>query len=277
MRSAPVIRRVVTLAIATLLAVALTAPAIAITNGELDGNDHPFVGSLVIDIPDEGLFQWCSGTLIDDQVFLTASHCTAPLADILAGIPGATVKVTFASTINEDAELFTGTPITNPNYNGFQGQGGASDPGDIAVFLLDEDPGIDPAQLPKAGMLDKLKASGVLKDTRFTAVGYGTVREDNHAGPQGILDNVDRRRAEQGFHSLTKAWLTLPMTPSNGNGGTCYGDSGGPHFIHLLGVETEIVASLTVTGDAQCKASDRTYRTDTTAARAFLDDYVTLP
>jgi hypothetical protein len=277
MRSARVFRRVVTLAIATLLALALTAPAIAITNGELDGNGHPFVGSLVIDIPGRGPSQFCSGTLIDDRVFLTASHCTAPLADILAGIPGATAKVTFASTIDEKAELLTGTPVTNPNYNGFQGQGGASDPGDIAVFLLDDDPGIEPAQLPTAGMLDRLKASGVLKDTRFTAVGYGTVREDNHAGWQGILDNVDRRKAEQGFHSLTKAWLTLPMTPSNGNGGTCYGDSGGPHFIHLDGVETEIVVSLTVTGDAQCKASDRTYRTDTTAARAFLDDYVTLP
>jgi Trypsin len=273
MRSARVFRRVFLLAIATLLAVALTAPAIAITNGELDGNDHPFVGSLVIDIPGQGLSQFCSGTLIDHQVFLTASHCTAPLA----GIPAAAVKVTFASTIDQNAELFTGTPVTNPNYNGFQGQGGASDPGDIAVFLLDDDPGIDPAQLPTAGLLDQLKASGVLKDTRFTAVGYGTVREDNHAGWQGILDNVDRRRAEQGFHSLTKAWLHLPMTPSNGNGGTCYGDSGGPHFIHLDGVETEIVVSLTVTGDAQCKASDRTYRTDTAAARAFLDGYVTLP
>jgi secreted trypsin-like serine protease len=67
------------------------------------------------------------------------------------------------------------------------------------------------------------------------------------------------------------------MTPSNGNGGTCYGDSGGPHFIHLDGAETDIVVSLTVTGDAQCKASDKTYRTDTESARAFLDDYVALP
>lgn len=92
-----------------------------------------------------------------------------------------------------------------------------------------------------------------------------------------FLNNLDRNRAEQGFNSLTKAWLTLPMTPSNGNGGTCYGDSGGPHFIHLDGQETDIVVSITVTGDAPCKASDKTYRMDTASARNFLGNYVVLP
>lgn len=277
MRSIRSSRQVVQLAIASLLALVMALPALAITNGVPDNEEHPFVGSLVIDIPGVGVFQWCSGTLIAEQVFLTASHCTEPLASLLADIPGAEVKVTFDESISESGMFFSGTPVTNPNYNGFQGKGGVSDPGDIAVFLLEDNPGITPASLPQAGLLDQLKASGVLKDTRFTAVGYGTVREDNHGGWQGILDNVDRNQAEQGFNSLTKAWLTLPMTPSNGNGGTCYGDSGGPHFIHLDDVETDIVVSLTVTGDAQCKASDKTYRTDTVAARAFLGDYVTLP
>jgi hypothetical protein len=117
----------------------------------------------------------------------------------------------------------------------------------------------------------------VLKDTRFTAVGYGTVRDTMRTGFQGILDNLDRNRAEQGFLSLTKAWLTLPMTAPTGDGGTCYGDSGGPHFIHLDGVETDIVASITVTGDAPCKATDKTYRMDTESARSFLGEYVELP
>jgi hypothetical protein len=41
--------------------------------------------------------------------------------------------------------------------------------------------------------------------------------------------------------------------------------------------ETNIVVSVTVTGDANCKATDKTYRVDTVAARNFLDDFVTLP
>ncbi len=77
--------------------------------------------------------------------------------------------------------------------------------------------------------------------------------------------------------ALTPAWLTISMNPSTGSGGSCYGDSGGPHFIHLDGVETNIVAAVTVIGDAPCKATDVTYRTDTESARNFLADYVDLP
>jgi secreted trypsin-like serine protease len=108
-------------------------------------------------------------------------------------------------------------------------------------------------------------------------VGYGTIRETNRTGFQGILDNVDRNRVEQEFLSLTKSWMTLSMNLATGNGGTCYGDSGGPHFIHIDGQETTIVASLTVTGDAPCKATDKTYRVDTEAAQEFLSQFVELP
>lgn len=274
--------RSIRLIVAMVLAIAVASPAMAITNGMPDGGDHPFVGSIVVSIPERPdlppLLQWCSGTLIARTVFLTASHCTADFDALTEQFPMMTVSVTFDPVIDDQATLHPAEWHTNPGYNGFSGKGGASDPGDIAVMTFaDPIQGITPARLPEAGLLDELKDDGLLRETRFTAVGYGTVRDDNHAGWQGILDNLDRNQAEQGFHSLTKAWLTLPMTPSNGNGGTCYGDSGGPHFIHLDGAETDIVVSLTVTGDAQCKASDRTYRTDTESARAFLDDFVVLP
>jgi hypothetical protein len=147
----------------------------------------------------------------------------------------------------------------------------------VAVIVLDAAPGIAHANLPTLGLLDELKKDHLLNDTLFTAVGYGTVRETNHTGWQGILDNLDRNRVDQEFLSLTGAWLTNSMNLATGNGGTCYGDSGGPHFIHLNGVETNIVVSVTVTGDANCKATDKTYRVDTEAARNFLKDYVTLP
>jgi len=264
--------------LATLVAMlALVLPASAITYGEPDGNGHPFVGSMVLRLADGRLFQWCSGTLIAENVFLTASHCTQPVDDTLANLPGAEMLVTFDPTIDAGGTFYTGAWHTNPNYNGFSGPGGMSDPGDVAVIVLDVAPPITPAQLPMAGLLDELKASHTLRDTRFTAVGYGTVRETNTTGFAGILDNLDRNRVEQGFWSLTPAWMTLPMTLSNGNGGTCYGDSGGPHFIHLDGAETIIVASITVTGDAPCVATDKTYRMDTVSARSFLSEFVDLP
>jgi len=262
---------------ATLLVVA-TAPASAITFGTVDGNDHPFVGSMVLSIPGEGVFQWCSGTLIAPQVFLTASHCTAPMDDYLARYPGSTFYVTFDPVIDSTGPtntLYTGTPHTNPLY----GSGGTVDPHDVAVIVLDEAPPIAPAQLPPAGLLDDLKASHALTSTRFTAVGYGTARDSMRKGWQGVLDNEQRQRADQSFWSLTTAWINLTMLPTGSldSGGTCYGDSGGPHFIHLDGVETTIVAATTITGDAQCKALDRDYRMDTPSARDFLGQFVDLP
>jgi hypothetical protein len=271
-------RKLLALSITLILVLALATPALAITHGEPDGEAHPEVGSIVLKIPERGLFQSCSGTLISENVFLTASHCTVGLDSFLERFPGSEVLVTFDPTISESGTFYTGVWHTNPNFNNFQGKYGNSDPGDVAVIVLDEAPGITPASLPEAGLLDQLKASGTLKKTQFTAVGYGSVRDTNRTGFQGILDdNLDRNRVDQGFLSLTGTWITMSMNLATDNGGTCYGDSGGPHFVHLDGAETNIVVAVTVSGDAPCKATDKTYRMDTESARSFLGDYVDLP
>lgn len=258
-------------------AILLTAspPASAITFGQPDGSAHPQVGSLVVRIPDAGIFQWCSGTLVAPQVFLTASHCTQPIDAILEAYPGSEFLVTFDPVIDTSGTFYSGTAHTNPAY----GSSAENDPHDIAVFVLDAAPPIAPAALPTAGLLDQLAASQVLRQTEFTAVGYGTVRDSLKKGWQGIADNASRQSADQRFWSLTPAWLDLSMLPSGANhsGGTCYGDSGGPHFVWIDGAETDIVAGITITGDAQCKALDRDYRVDTPAAREFLATFVTLP
>ena len=154
---------------------------------------------------------------------------------------------------------------------------GDEGPHDIAVVLLDGAPaGFTPAELPSVGLLDRLKAAHVLDDRVFTAVGYGLVRDTKTGGPHGFSDpDGVRRYALQTAQSLTGQWLTLSMQPSTGDGGTCYGDSGGPHF--LGGVQSDLIVSITVTGDAMCRATDTTYRVDTASARAFLGEHVELP
>ena len=263
---------IVLLAVAALLLPAATANAI--TFGQPDGNLHPNVGALLADYdPDSpGPDVLCSGTLIAPTVFLTAAHCTAFLE--AEGI--SQVWVTFAPTYDEDATttagLLAGSYVTHPEF----GSGGAADTHDIAVVLLQQAPvGITPAQLPTAGLLDELRASHQLRSQTFTAVGYGTVREDKTGGPHALFFDAIRRYALQSALNLEKAWLLLSMNPSTGSGGTCYGDSGGPHF--LGGVESNLIVSITITGDAMCRATDKTYRLDTASARDFLDDFVTLP
>jgi secreted trypsin-like serine protease len=269
------LRKGLTVVLVVLAGLVLSVgPASAITFGQPDGNRHPNVGAVLADYdPDSpGPDILCSGTLVAPKVFLTAAHCTAFLET--EGI--SQVWVTFAPAYDEDstslAGLLSGSYVTNPEF----GSGGASDTHDIAVVLLQQAPaGITPAQLPTAGLLDQIKASHELDDQTFTAVGYGTVREDKTGGPHSLFFDGVRRYALQSALNLEKAWLLLSMNPSTGSGGTCYGDSGGPHF--LGGVESDLIVSITITGDFWCRATDKTYRLDTPTARDFLDDFVTLP
>lgn len=256
--------------IASFVSILGSAPAGAITFGRFDGDRHPNVGAMVAEWREEGQKDlFCSGSLISSTVFLTASHCTAALTS--RGIQPHQVWVTFDPTFDQDSPLVRGTYHTNPLY----ASGGQNDTFDIAVIVLDRAVNRTPVQLPEAGLLNRLKASGALRDKRFTAVGYGTVRESITGGFDGITDDNRRLFATQSFLALEKAWLQLSMNPATGSGGTCYGDSGGPHF--LGGPGSNLQVSLTVTGDAVCKATDTTYRLDTASARDFLSDYVTLP
>jgi secreted trypsin-like serine protease len=216
----------------------------------------------------------CSGTLIAQPkgapVFLTAGHCTA----FLEAVGISQVWVTFAPSYDEDsispAGLVPGTYVTHPGYPGKRPEAN-----DLAVVLLASAPSATPATLPPLGLLDSMKSSHTLRDATFTTVGYGTVREDKRKGPQSIFFDGIRRYATQGYRSLNENWLNLSMNPSVGSGGTCYGDSGGPHF--LGGPASTQIVSITVTGDRWCRATDVTYRLDTPSARQFLGEYVQLP
>jgi Trypsin len=273
-------RRPATLLVAAVVAAALilaaAAPSGAITFGQPDGNRHPYAGALLADWdPDSpGPDVFCSGTLIAADVFLMAGHCTSVLEERRISPVGVTFDPAYDEDAASPAGIFTGRYVTHPDF-GFSGPGGASDPHDLAVVLLDVAPGIAPAQLPTEGLLDQL-ADNALRSATFTAVGYGMVREEKTGGPHGLvpIDGV-RRFALQTFRSLQPAWLSLSQQPSTGDAGACFGDSGGPHF--LGGETSNLLVSITVTGDAQCRASDKTYRIDTASAREFLDEFVDLP
>jgi len=75
------------------------------------------------------------------------------------------------------------------------------------------------------------------------------------------------------LNSINKSWLRISMNPSTGNGGTCYGDSGGPNFLG----DTNVIAGTTMTGDHVCRSTNVIYRLDTPTARSFLENFLTLP
>jgi Trypsin len=247
-------------AFATLVVV---GGALAITNGHPDGNGHPEVGALLAQQAfSDGTWTECTGTLIAPRVFLTAEHCDLGVSR---------VEVTFASTFNRaTSPTYWGTWHGDPAYNNSQ-----SDPHDIAVVVLDQAvSGITPAQLPTAGSLSSLPGG-----TQFTSVGYGAQSVTN--GPGGkTFHYADVRFVAAGTLSSVPgngSWLRISQNASLGNGGTCYGDSGGPNFLGAGSSETHIVAATTITGDTPCRSRNVDYRLDSASARAFLANYVTLP
>ena len=241
---------------AVLCALVTAAPAAAITNGTPDGGAHPNVGGLVspTQYPD-GTWIYCSGTLISPTIFLTAAHCAED---------GERVLVTFDTAYEAGDKTYAGTFEADPAYNQSQ-----SDPHDIAVVVLDKPVrGIEPAELPEAGSLSNLSPT-----QQFTSVGYGAYAVPNGPGGHQYLYNDVRMVATGTLNRVNPSWLRISMNPATANGGTCYGDSGGPNFLGT----TDIVAAITITGDAICRSTNVDYRLDTESARAFLGGYISLP
>jgi hypothetical protein len=218
--------KVVALACATVAVVAATANAI--TFGEPDGMRHPNVGALVADWnPDSpGPDQFCSGTLVSPTLFLTAAHC------MFGWDEGTDFWVTFSPTYDEEAAAPSGlVPVSEfTMHEGFAQSGGGADAHDIAIVTLASAQSAAPAELTTLGLLNRFSEQE-LRQLGFTTVGYGIVRTSKKGGPHGFIDETNRLVAQQTLLSLQPTWLTLNMNPSTGSGGTCFGDSGGPHFL----------------------------------------------
>src|SRR5262249_41519493 len=82
------------------------------------------------------------------------------------------------------------------------------------------------------------------------------------------MNPVPRMFSFSGFNALNKGYLRLSQNPSTGNGGACFGDSGGPNFLMVDG--RQVIVSITITGDAVCRATNVPSRLDTVSAQSFL-------
>lgn len=237
----------------------MAVPAVAITDGELDGNGHPYVGLMVAQDANGNPLWRCSGTLLSPTLFLTAGHCTeAPAAhaeiwfdaDVDAGRPGN------GYPFNGQAG---GTPYTHPQYNP-----NAFYLYDLGVVVLDTP--MYMAQygaLPQLNQLDAFKTQRGQQDVTFTAVGYGlqksfpdaaswkdvAIRVRMVAYPKLIQINVP------GFVGD----FSILLSNNAATGGTCFGDSGGPNFIG----NSNVIGGVTSFGkNGNCAGTGGVYRVD---------------
>jgi hypothetical protein len=261
---------------AALVLAASASSASAISNGVADGNGHPNVGLLATGDSRNGE---CTGFYAGAHrngsgqgIFLTAGHCLADIAS--RGISPDDLWVTFESEFSIDPEdefkvtaasWHRGANVPYAVDDRFGSK--RSNLLDVGVIVLAEQPaGIDPVDLPPAGFLDDRPA------THYDNVGYGVV--PTRHGPLDFTFPSERQVSTSRFQSLTPAYLNLLGNSAlDGIGGSCFGDSGGPKFVH----ETTTAVAVQGGGDARCRAHGSSQRLDVPDVRAFLDGYLDLP
>ncbi len=240
-------RAVIAFASAIVLALAAFGPAMAVTNGTPDGNNHPYVGLAVFDDANGPAWR-CSASLLTPTLVLTAGHCT----------DGAVAaRIWFDSVVQGNAEYpfsgttsYDGTPYTFPEYtspgNGLVGFSW----GDVGVIVLSEPVPTSVvstyAQLPSANLVSTLPTG-----TGLDFVGYGVQTKAHVSGPpSGRWTGPKVRMYTFGELVGTKSrtsndQIRVTMNPGGGSGGTCFGDSGGPDL--LAGTDTVLAVNSYVT------------------------------
>jgi secreted trypsin-like serine protease len=259
-------------AVALVAAILPAAPAGAIVGGTDDGAGHPNVGLHYFTEPD-GTFR-CSNTLIAPRLVLTAAHCTEnDPTDVLVTFDNPAQR---RPALGGDATRFiSGTAHASPLWTGKLQNTKLND---IGVIVLDRRadsvwPGITPVKLASQGLLDRLGASGGLKKTPFTLVGYGVFFEKPADGAQkreAVSDRV-RRVTTVGIQNITSDVIKFLENEKNATfgGGSCFGDSGGPAFLG------DVQVGVTSFGGAQfCTGMGGYQRTENAEAYAFIQEWL---
>ncbi|SDP66978.1 S1 family peptidase [Desulforhopalus singaporensis] len=238
---------------------------------ELDGDGHPMVVLLVMDVGGSPAYR-CTGTLLSPRVLLTAGHCTY-------NEPGAEFT---GMRVFTESDVENGTnnyPLSGPNT--VEAVSWATHPEFAMESYVEHDVGVvllgAPIELsaygvlPEVDQLDALKTKRGLQDTSFTAVGYGLQR----INPVFVESEKVRMVAYPYLVQINVPGLTgdysLMLSNNHATGGTCFGDSGGPNFLG----DTNIVAGVTSFGlNNNCVGTGGVFRMDRQDVLDFVYPYL---
>jgi secreted trypsin-like serine protease len=227
-----------------------------ITHGVLDGNAHPAVVLLVMDVDGVPSFR-CSGTLIAPTIVLTAGHCAGEAGEFSG------VRIFTESDVENGKNNF---PNAGPNT--IEAAEWRAHPlftesafflHDVGVIRLTKAVKLSTSQLGRLPTADQLDALRPGSSTVFTAVGYGLQR----INPVFVEDELIRMRAEPHLIQINTPGFSgdfsLLLSNNASTGGTCFGDSGGPNFLG----RSNVIAGVTSFGlNGTCGGTGGVFRLD---------------
>lgn len=256
----------------------------AVNDGHLDGNLHPAVVLLLMEVGGEPAFR-CSGTLLSPTVLLTAGHCTNAFPD----------EDYSGMRVFTESDVQGGIGVTNnyPNAgpNAVEAVSWAAHPlyetapffvHDVGVVILSSPitlPASQYGRLPSVDQLDQLKRQRGQQDVTFTAVGYGL--QESFPDQATFLATNTRTR----FYSTPRLLqinvpgftgsFSMLLSNNHSTGGTCFGDSGGANFLGSGRTETKIVAGVTSYAiNGNCAGTGGVFRMDRQDVIDFVSSYL---
>src|SRR5207249_10568300 len=239
-----------------------------ITDGAVDGDAHPAVVLIVMDIAGKPAFR-CSGTLIAPKLVLTAGHCAGEPGEFSAlrifaesDVENGTNNYPFAGPNTVEAAEWHAHPLFTES---------AFFRHDVGVVLLRKAVKLAADQYGRLPTQDQLDALQPSSSTLFTAVGYGLQR----INPVFIEAEKIRMFAEPHLVQINTPGFTgdfsLLLSNNASTGGTCFGDSGGPNYV----ASSNVIAAVTSFGlNGTCGGTGGVFRLDRKNVLDFVTQYL---